>query len=499
MNNNNSDQNELKWWEKKSGVTKQQKEKAKEKKDIRKNRREQEKSLENKSGKNSEKKFDAANKAQVSANSKSQKTYSRNSKNKSAKAPLRAVHTATFENSLFNLDSVPEDAKKILNDFERILLANTPLTSKQRSLLPDQIRSLSHSLTDERNERHLSYMNQTTTLSAYIHYFMWWNLIRLTRVFANLPEDYFSFISNNSENDKTICLDLGSGPLTLPLALFLSRPELRTKKLVWYCMDISSQALSEGENIFLTAAAQLKCEPWQIIRVKGELGTSLKEKVRFVTCGNAFNEMIQDKQMPPDFLAKKFSDQLLSYIDPKDNDAHIFLVEPGVPSSARFISLMRAALLRKYYTVCAPCPHIEECPMEGKKGGKWCNLCFSTQDAPKDLKHLSEKADLPKERGVLTFIALKKCPGLNKKDSPEETKNDAPALLGQYKNLTFRIASDPIRLPGGRKGYYACSYQGLLLVETQNNLNSGDLLSVAKPRHDLKIDEKSGAKILNLD
>ena len=95
-------------------------------------------------------------------------------------------------------------------------------------------------------------MNHPATLAAYTHYFLWWNLVRLTRLFANLPDDFFSL------PDGAICLDSGSGPLTVPIAIFLSRPELRDKKLKWYCMDISAQALSIGENLLLTTAHVLK-------------------------------------------------------------------------------------------------------------------------------------------------------------------------------------------------------------------------------------------------
>lgn len=471
----NENSSSLKWYEKKAGITKNQKEKAQEKKDIRKKRRESE-------SKNDSKKNTEQNNTKDSKKTEvkfiRKKTLEKN-------APKRKPLENNFLNSLFNKDNIPEDALKILNEFQEIALSVVPLTSKQRSLLPSQIRELSHNLTDERSSRRLSYMNQTETLTSYIHYFMWWNLVRLTRLFANLPADYFDFATKAKDDEKIICLDIGSGPLTLPLALFLARPELRSKKLVWYCMDISAQSLSNGENIFLTISAKLACEPWSIIRVKGEMGTQIKEKVRFVTSANAFNEIIEDASMPPDFLAKKYTEKLLSYADNSDAETRVLLVEPGVPTSARFISLMRAALMRKGFIPVSPCPHCGECPMEGKKGGKWCNLVFKTVDAPNALKKLSEAAQLPKERAVLSFIACK--------------KGEIPEIEATTKKLSFRIASDPIRLPGGKTGFYACSQNGLLLVETQSNLKSGDMLEVKLPRHPLKTDQKSNALILHMD
>lgn len=384
---------------------------------------------------------------------------------------------------LLDAGSVPSDAKKILADFRDIIGATHPLNSKQRADLPRQILELSHTLTDERAERRLGYMNRPQTLSAYTHYYLWWNLVRLTRLFSNLPSSFFEF------PDGTVCLDVGSGPLTVPIALFLSRPELRKKKLRWYCMDISPQALSIGENLLMTVAARLECESWEVVRVKGGFGTPVKEKVSFVTCANVFNEVGEESNMPPDYLAKKYCEKILSYImeeKPSENGAgdfrKVLLIEPGIPSSARLLSLMRDAMIRRGFSPVSPCPHAAQCPMDGKRGGKWCNFAFGTQDAPAALKKLSESARLPKERAVLSFVAL---------TAAEKKSGDAG-------ELSFRVASDPIHLPGSRTGYYACSEIGLLLVVTEDSLRSGECLSIPRPEKKLSVDEKSGAFVVEL-
>ena len=387
----------------------------------------------------------------------------------------RESPVVTSVDSLFTQRSIPSDAKALLAEFDKVIASTHPLNSKQRAQLPQVIRELSHSLTDERDKRHLGYMNRTETLSAYTHYFMWWNLVRLTKLFVNMSDRFFSL------NDGDICLDIGSGPLTLVTALFMARKELRQKKLTWYCMDISQQALTVGENIFYTVASRLGCQPWNIIRVKGELGCTIKQKAHLVTSANVFNEVLQKQTMPPDYLAKKQCQNLISYA--QKTDARILVIEPGVPSCARFISLIRDAFLRKDFRPVSPCTHCEACPMDGKRGGKWCNYVSSTTDAPKALKHLSDSAHLQKERAVLSFIAVQN------KVTEEKTED-----------ITFRIASDSIRLPGNRQGYYACSPLGLLLVVTQTQLASGEsyrlTLNTNKP---LRTDAKSGAYILNLD
>lgn len=378
--------------------------------------------------------------------------------------------------SLFDPSSIPQDAVKIIEDFDRIVSSSHPLNSKQKALLPQQIRELSHNLTDERGNRRMGYMNETTALSAYVHYFLWWNLVRLVKLFANMDSSFFNF------KDGSIFVDLGSGPLTVPISLLLARPELRNKNITVYCFDLSQQALSFGEDIFLSVAAKLQCTPWKIVRVKGSLDSSIREKADLVTCANVLNELHDDAQMPPDYLAKKYTDRLISFADDSNSKARIISIEPGDPRSARLVSLMRDAFIRKGFIPVAPCCHCESCPMDGKKGGKWCNFAFAADNAPADLKRISEKADLAKERAVLSFTAVEK----NGKVETDENY------------LSMRIASDPIRLPGHRTGYYACSSKGLLLAVTDQKLFSGELVSTKAPSKPMPIDEKSGAQIINL-
>lgn len=387
--------------------------------------------------------------------------------------------------SLFSSSAIPQDAKDLIENFNKIVSSSHPLSSKQKVFLAKHIRDLSHNLTDERGNRRIGYMNETTALSAYVHYFMWWNLVRLTKLFSNMDESFFASLT-----DESICLDIGSGPLTVVTALFLSRPELRSKKLTWYCMDLSSQALAFGEDIFLSVAARLQCEPWKIIRVKGNFGSSIKQKADLVTTANLFNELQEKSKpqeiknstegVPPDYLSKIYTDRIQEYLNQENDNASVIVIEPGDPRSARLVSLMRASFMRKKFLPMAPCTHCSECPMEGKKGGKWCNFAFTTEDAPRELKKLSERSELPKERAVLSFVAVKK----QAEEIPE--KGD----------LSLRITSDLIRLPGNRSGFYACSKKGLILLVTDKNLHSGDFIRIEDPKKSLRTDPKTGALII---
>lgn len=406
--------------------------------------------------------------------------------------------------SLFNPKKLPKEAEEILKNFDTIIQGLLPLNSKQISKLPDDIRSLSHQLTDERDTRRTAYMNEKVTLSAYTRYFMWWNLVRLTRLFSNID------IAKANIKDGDACIDLGSGPLTAVIALWLSRPELRSVNITWYCVDISPTALSLGEDLFLSVAARTLTEEsenkWKIIRVKGQMGTSIKEKAKLLICANMFNEVFQSESRPLDFLAKKYSEDLTRY---GDKETSYLIIEPGIPRSARFISLLRDTFIRKDMAITAPCSHCKACPMDGRllKGphmnrtpdsnrtGKWCNFAFPVKNAPEKLQKLSAAAKIPKERVVLSFVFA--TPSQASEDEGLVKNESEVKKQTTEKTILLRIASDPIRLKD-KIGFYACSELGLtLFIPKKGQLTfSGDLIEVLKPRGEPKKDFKSGAIII---
>ena len=102
------------------------------------------------------------------------------------------------------------------------------LKAKHARQLPFEIRDLSATLTDERDDFAPDYMTRPGPLAAYVHYFHPWNLYRLTRLFAGLPLTL---------PDNAIIADLGAGPLTVATALWLARPDLRRKPLRLLCLD----------------------------------------------------------------------------------------------------------------------------------------------------------------------------------------------------------------------------------------------------------------------
>lgn len=412
---------------------------------------------------------------------------------------------------MFEFIKLTKESRNILENFDNIVQGIRPLNSRQFVQLPKDIRALSHQLTDERGTRRVGYMNANEELSAYVRYFTWWNLVRFTRVFSNLPKNAFNL------NDGDFCLDLGSGPLTVVTALWLSRPELREKKLTWYCLDLSSATMSLGEDIYLSVAAKTppknKDVPphWNIIRVKGGNGTSLKNKVSFISCANMYNELSQNLTQNPEDVANLQIKQLLDYAS---ENPSIFIAEPGMPVSAHFISLMRNQFIRKNFEIVSPCPHHSKCAMSGlhaRYGGsaKWCNFDFTTENAPQRLLKLSRDSGLPKERAVISFMFAKKVASkLSAENRTDSTLSANTNPLNQSSSATkdneldLRIASDAFRIPEKGFGYYACSSEGLALVINRSGkrLESGDKIkmSMRKSTDILSRDKKSGAIEINL-
>jgi hypothetical protein len=382
--------------------------------------------------------------------------------------------------SLFG--SLDEPSQKILDGLGAIIRSVRPLNSRQQQQLPLEIKKLFHRLADERSTRRAGYLNEPAALTAYAHYYYWWNLVRLTRLFAGLNAESFCIPENG------VCLDIGSGPLTVPAALWLSHPELRARKMTWYCLDRSRTALSLGEELYLAIAARTMTDtavsPWTIVRIQGEVGIPIRKSAHFVVAANVFNEVLETANRKPEQLAHSTAAMLTSYTA-VDNAAAVLLVEPGVPPSARFLSLVRDALITKNWQILSPCPHNSGCPMDGNRGNKWCHFTFSTTDAPKPLRDLSDSVGLPKDRAALSFFLA------NSEFTPLASTPTSSVLQ-------VRVASDPIALPGNRTGFYGCSKLGLTLLECATGaiprgVCSGTLVSVPAPDKTPPIDGKSGA------
>jgi hypothetical protein len=372
----------------------------------------------------------------------------------------------------------------LLQDVPALIDRVFPLPARFRSALPKDVAELSRLLTSGRGERGLSYMGRPPLLSAYLRYFLPWNLYRLCRLLPALDIAL-------SPGDRVT--DLGAGPLTFASALWICRRDLRSVPLEFNCVDQNRCALDAGKKFFSALAGENS--PWKINTIKGDLKTAKIQNANLVCAVNVFNEMYGDISRSNanslSLNAEKASRLLAGY----GSDASAFLVvEPGFPRCGEFISLMRGAFSEHGIRPLSPCPHDRICPMlcnspgHGKK--RWCHFAFETDDAPQALHRLSQAAGLPKERAVLSFLYASHCAA-----NYSAAKQTA---AGGENNL--RVISDAFPLPQGRFGRYCCSAQGLILIRGEKNavekIPCGSMINDAIMKD--QRDPKSGALIAEL-
>ena len=364
------------------------------------------------------------------------------------------------------------ETRKSLDSISLLIDKALPMPARFRAALPRDIAALSRLLTAERPERDASYLSRPAFLSAYMRYFLPWNIYRLCRLFTSLPIELKPGDAVN---------DLGSGPLTLAIALWISRPHLRNIPLEFRCLDRTAAVLDAGKKLYAALAAD--SSPWTIKTIRGELRTGgsltfgsltsasrtrgalsveINGKPAALTAAiNVYNELFWNFS-PTDIPGlKRFAinhARLLSSLT--GSSGSVLVMEPGIPRSGQFISLLRSSLMEEGRFPVSPCPHSGPCPMPGTKSGgckkdRWCHFAFDTKDAPKELHRLSAAARLPKERAVLSFLFA----GAKSRQDSEATRviSDCFPLEGQTsKGQTFKSQA---------WGRYGCSRRGLVLVK----------------------------------
>ena len=418
---------------------------------------------------------------------------------------------------------LPEETRRVLDRLSGLVDEVFPLPGRFRAGLKRDVAELSRLLTSGREDRGVSYLGKPALLSAYLRYFLPWNIYRLCRLFTTLP---LVLKSHDAVND------FGAGPLTLAAALWISRPELRSVPLEFRCVDRTAAVLEAGKKFFAALSAETtggsgNC-PWETRLIRGELWTKgarnfgsrqpggLSVEIRgkpaaLSAAVNVYNEMFWDFSPVDTEGLRSFAGnqaRLLSSLTASSGS--VLVVEPGIPRSGEFISLLRSSLIKEGRPPLSPCVHPGPCPLPGgraraendssarnspyrKAGGKakWCHFAFDTEDAPKELHKLSAAAALPKERAVLSFI-------LAGPVSPGAKTGPEPAKVVSGRPVKIRIVSDsfPVNDTWGR---YGCSERGLVLVTgKRENLDA----SPSGAQEELPVidglkDAKSGALMVN--
>lgn len=453
----------------------------------------------------------------------------------------------SFPQALFSTPTA--FVRRGLDTLARVVDQVMPLNSAHRRDLPDACRDLSALLTSRRDGLDRPYWTSPRLTSAYLRYFLPWNLVRLTALLPGLPLDAPPPAGNGKtmptsenstngtpETDEFLIFDLGSGPCTLPLALWLARPDLRRRPVTVVASDSAPHILDLGRRIFDALRAELDpASPWTLRALRAPLHAAprqLRGRPRLITLGNVLNELEERERR-----ATSLRDTLAALLDGMAcllaPGGRLLAVEPGTRQGGRLIATLRdmalgygmapgeyedwdddgasdtAAFAENQawdgekriprFRALAPCPHHQPCPMLTRGVKAWCHAhapAVGWRDAaPGALTKLSRAAGLAKESVSLSFLFL------------ERLDDNAPSSLtthgfrppdradGASRPLA-RMVSDAFVLPGtpGR-ARYACTERGLALIPDSAFLPPGALCEVCPtPRKDAK----SGAIIMSL-
>ena len=417
-------------------------------------------------------------------------------------------------------------AQAALNRLPEALARVRPLTAAHRRSLPEDIAALSRALTAERAELRRPYWSRPAFVSAYLHYFLPWNLVRLTRLFRGLRLPA-------PGPGPSLLLDAGAGPLTVVLALWLARPEWRSAPVEVLALDSASQPLELGRALFAAWGEVLGEPVWPVRLERGPLESLaaralplLRQGARpwLVTAANVLNEGRparrghgsarededdRDAGASPDDLRDDLEDgpgdalgerldRLLGAWAPllapcgappaaADGPAGaapaLLFVEPGTRLGGKTLMRLRELALEGGLSAVAPCTADTPCPLSR---GAWCHFTFSPQGAPCWLAELTAAAGLSKRSLSLSPLLLTAAP---EGEAGATAPRQAPAPHA-------RVLSSPFAVPGAEGlARYACAPCGLALLEDAGPVASGSLVRLGPGSSGR--DALSGARIFS--
>ncbi len=353
------------------------------------------------------------------------------------------------------------------------------LQNLQKKALKKDICDLSALLTSERTELTTPYWTIPALTNAYIHYFMPWNLVRLCQLFPSLdlPE----------VEDEDYVLDMGSGPLTCIIALWIARPDYRNKKLNIIATDVSTKPMEIARDI-LEKLAELLEVPlhWNIRLHKqsysqalAKKSTKLPQKAKLILSGNILNEVETRQKLQESELQELFSKYSLSVLDLLDERGSYIAIEPGTRQGGRLVSLLRQESIKNSLFPHAPCTHSKRCPFHERKNARsWCHMQCPAF-APHWLKDISAISGFKRESLALSFVQLK----------PYEI---------DYPYTTARLVSNPIQVPELGSSHYICTATGLMLLASTYDANLPLSAMISFEKSD-KFDKKSRSPIVYLE
>ena len=446
---------------------------------------------------------------------------------------------------------LPEPDAALRNGLDRLgaaLARVRPLSAAHARSLPQDVAALSRLLTVERAHLHHPYWASPALTSAYLYYFLPWNVLRQARLLSALPlPDPRIWLE---QGRRPLLLDMGSGPLSLPIALWLARPQWRGLPLTVLALDASSQPLELGRDLLRALAEDMRQPAWEVRTVRAPLGQAARQLARacgqrsrsgadegapalwLASAANVLNEMLSgggagrtgrrddaaawgddDAGMSPEgpdglrdaredsLFGQRLESVLDSLEELLENGApglppSLLVVEPGTRLGGTTVMRLRGAALERGLVPLAPCTHAADCPLErGRSGRGWCHVTFDCAGAPDWLAQLSDAAGLAKDSLSLAPLLLSAA-AETVQDGLDAREAETAGPDGLLARAALRVLSAPFAVPGlpGR-ARYACGVGGLALLGDAECLPSGGLVETHIPEQP-RFDRRSGALLL---
>lgn len=403
----------------------------------------------------------------------SEDNFSKQKKREDTKVPLyldiKSKRTPLYKPLFSSVQPVVQHALEI---YPQIVEKVIPLSYSHRLELPHAIHELSSLLTSKRNQLQRSYWSSPRFIAAYLWYFLPWNLIRLTRLFSG--------VSLPAITAKDIVMDLGSGPLTVPLSLWLSQPVWRQQELTLLCVDTSYHPMTLGLELLKNIAIQLG-QPlkWRIKLIRKNFFQVLhrvNESIKFCMFGNVLNELKERNRNEIASYMERVTTLLRNTLH--SNGSAIF-IEPGTRFGGKILAMLREVALEEGLISVSPCTHHQPCPLLKKTAKMWCHIVLEAE-APRWLSELSQKARLSKSTLSFSFQLLQ-----HKRNCPTSFFNPEQKCIG-------RIISEAFSVPNMGEARYVCTNRGLALLPYAHEIPFGAAIAYNYPKLEER-DPVSGA------
>ncbi len=349
------------------------------------------------------------------------------------------------------------------------------------------LRTLQRGLTGDRRWIASDYMDERSSLQAYLLYYWAISFYETTMILAELD-------ARHQLPEIHSVLDIGSGPGSAAFAanVFGARKAFlvdKSEKALALARGMASATRCESPDVEEDIEIQTQCTTLEDFCVHPEARFDL------IVAAHSLNELWQGA---PDWLDRR-RDFVLRLLPALRCGGILLIVEPSAHYTSIPLLALRDALLsadtQEHALTCVgPCPHSESCPMLAVRE----RPCFSEWpwEAPPLVAELANSAGLDRTSLKAAWVALKKMP---KKNADAEHARAMPRPPAAPGSIRGRIVSEPLRNKAGRIRYIVCTDTGLLrtISAAQDDLHARSLGFFQLARGDLieaeALEERSDA------